>query len=265
VIQHRDQLVGPSFSPNGDRIAYFSHLNDGEIHLFTIEPNGSNLTQVTRGKGERNVMPHWSKDGLSLYFYQSQPTQSFRKIRIGAKESSLVVDEWNWETQNHARVDVTQKFMVYTRMQDNRPASTSIRHLESGRETNLDVPLRSPKWSNDGKLIVGAQPGPAGKGRVGEIYICPAGPGPCEMLTKGYNPLWARDDSTIYFLRTGRFSNGAELWRISRKDRKETHLADLRPLYPITHMMDVSPQGEIVYIKFKPGDNELWLADFSAN
>ena len=29
-------------------------------------------------------------------------------------------------------------------------------------------------------------------------------------------------------------------------------------------MMDVSPQGEIAYVKFKAGENELWLADFSA-
>ncbi len=34
-------------------------------------------------------------------------------------------------------------------------------------------------------------------------------------------------------------------------------------MYPIVRMMDVSPQGEIAYVKFKPGENELWLADFS--
>jgi hypothetical protein len=35
-------------------------------------------------------------------------------------------------------------------------------------------------------------------------------------------------------------------------------------MYPIVRMMDVSPQGEIAYVKFKAGENELWLADFSA-
>ena len=92
VIEHSDQLVAPNFSPNGDHVSFFSHQNDGEIHLFTIQPDGTNLTQVTRGKGERNSMPHWSADGSSLYYYQSGPTQSFRKIRIGATENSLVVE-----------------------------------------------------------------------------------------------------------------------------------------------------------------------------
>ena len=41
-------------------------------------------------------------------------------------------------TQNHARFDVTQEFIVYTLMQNNTQSSTTIHHLESGRETNLD-------------------------------------------------------------------------------------------------------------------------------
>ena len=263
VIEHRDQLVAPNFSPSGDRVSFFSHQNDGEIHLFTIQPDGTNLTQVTRGKGERNSMPHWSADGSSLYYYQSRPTQSFRKIRIGATESSLVVDGWRWDTQNHARFDVTQEFIVYTLMQNDRESSTTIHHLESGRETNLDLPLRAAKWSNDGKLILGVHRG-SGKGRVGDICVCPAGPGPCEKLTIGSNAIWSRDDSAIYFQRPGQLPQLTELWSINRKNRKEVHLADLGPMYPIVRMMDVSPQGEIAYVKFKAGENELWLADFSA-
>ena len=109
---HRAQgsdLWLPTFSPSGDRISYFSHQNDGEIHLFTIQPDGTNLTQVTRGKGERNSMPHWSADGSSLYYYQSRPTQSFRKIRIGATESSLVVDGWRWDTQMGMHASMSHK------------------------------------------------------------------------------------------------------------------------------------------------------------
>jgi len=39
-------------------------------------------------------------------------------------------------------------------------------------------------------------------------------------------------------------------------------IADLRPMYPIGHIYDVSPKGEIVYVQFKPGKQELWLMDF---
>jgi eukaryotic-like serine/threonine-protein kinase len=265
VIEHRDQLVGPSFSPSGDRISYFSHQNDGEIHLFTIHPDGSSLVQVTRGRGERNFMPHWSADGSSLYYYQSRPTQSFRKIRIGAVESSLVADGWRWEAQVAGRVDVTQRLLLYTLMRNSTPAATMVRHLESGKEAKLDRPLRHPRWSNDGKLIVGFHLGLTNsKDRVGDISICHAGLGPCEKLTRGFNPIWSRDDSVVYFQRPGQFPQVTELWSINRNDRKEAHIANLGPMYPIGHIMDVSPQGEIAYVKFKAGDNELWLADFSS-
>ena len=33
-------------------------------------------------------------------------------------------------------------------------------------------------------------------------------------------------------------------------------------MYPIGHIYDVSPKGEIVYVQFKPGKQELWLMDF---
>ena len=140
IIEHKDRLLGPAFAPGGDRIAYFSHENDGEVHLFTIRPDGSNLAQVTVGRGERNVMPQWSEDGLSLYYYQALPTQSFRKIRIGATESSLVVDGWRWENQMGTRVDVTQRLLLYTLMQNNTPSLTAIRDLESGTEKKLLCP-----------------------------------------------------------------------------------------------------------------------------
>ena len=38
-------------------------------------------------------------------------------------------------------------------------------------------------------------------------------------------------------------------------------LADLRPMLPIAHFYDVSPRGEIVYVQFKTGNRELWLAE----
>jgi hypothetical protein len=93
-------------------------------------------------------------------------------------------------------------------------------------EKKLLSPLRAPRWSNDGKFVVGGYVG-SGKGRVGDVYICPAGSQPCEKLTIGYNPIWSRDDSVIYYLRPGQFPQVAELWSFNRKDRREVHLADL--------------------------------------
>jgi Tol biopolymer transport system component len=260
--QWQNQLVGPRFSPDGSKIAFFSHESGGEIHLSTIDSDGSNLIRRTWGKGERNTMPQWSGDGATLYFYQRRPTTSFRKIPLGGATSVEVVDGWKWENEFAAQVDPGGKFAIYARMADLLPAATVVHDLESGEEFNLPQALNTPRLSRDGKLIAGVER-PLGT-REGDIYTCTVNPGPCEKLTIGYNPVWSSDASTIYFLRTGHVLDGAELWTISRKTRKETHIDNLRPLFAIGQMFDVSPQGEVVFVRFDSGAHELWLADLSA-
>ena len=75
----------PSFSPDGDRIAFFATAEGGDIQLFTIRTSGTELTQVTRTQGERNVFPTWSTDGSTLYFYQLRPDLSYRRISVGRR------------------------------------------------------------------------------------------------------------------------------------------------------------------------------------
>ena len=45
------------------------------------------------------------------------------------------------------------------------------------------------------------------------------------------------------------------------KTRDEVRVAALRPLFSTVHTYDISPRGEIVYVKYDSGVQELWLAD----
>ncbi len=38
---------------------------------------------------------------------------------------------------------------------------------------------------------------------------------------------------------------------------------DLRPLHPIGQFFDISTQGQIVWMQYRRGKDELWLADLS--
>ena len=49
------------------------------MHLFVMDADGSNSTAVTDGAGELNIMPQWSGDGETLYFYQVRPTPDVSK------------------------------------------------------------------------------------------------------------------------------------------------------------------------------------------
>ena len=260
----REILAGPLFSPNEERIAFFSHQSDGDVHLYTVGSDGTDLRQLTWAKGERNTFPRWSADGAFLYFNQSRPEPSLRKLLLSGGPSSALVSGWTWETHRYAHIDSSNGSIICTRMDDNRPVSTIIRDIESGREVSLGRVLLNPQWSNDGRFVVGFQR--AEKGRAGQIYICPRSPDACKELTvDGYNPSWSKDDSLVYFLRTGQLSDGAELWAISRTGNDERRIANLRPMYPIAHRYDVSARGEITYVRFDAGEHELWLTHVPRN
>jgi serine/threonine protein kinase/Tol biopolymer transport system component len=67
------------FSPRGDMVA-FTETTETGLQLFTMRSDGTNRTLITRGAETRNGIPHWSRDGATLYYYQISPTPSFRKI-----------------------------------------------------------------------------------------------------------------------------------------------------------------------------------------
>ena len=145
---------------------------------------------------------------------------------------------------------------------DNTPALTAIRDLESGAEKKLLVPLRAARWSNDRRsssLVVMLA---AGRVESEMFYICPAGSGaPCEKLTIGYNPISVKRRVRSFTLCVqASFHRLPSFGASIEKDRREVHLADLGPMYPIGHIFRRIASGEIAYTKFKPGENELWLA-----
>ena len=87
VLARRTLLVFPRFSPDGRRIALAGRNSRGETHLFVMDADGSNLTAVTDGAGELNIMPQWGGDGDTLYFYQVRPTQTFRRVSVSGGAS----------------------------------------------------------------------------------------------------------------------------------------------------------------------------------
>ena len=62
---HRDR--GPSWSPDGKRIAFYSNRDAGKYEIWLINPDGSGLTQLTRTSG-RGWFPWWSADGKQIAY-----------------------------------------------------------------------------------------------------------------------------------------------------------------------------------------------------
>lgn len=253
LLETRKDSVAPVFSPNGQRIAFFSGSN-----IFTVDTSGARLNQVTRTPGEVSNFPRWSPDNSSLYFYEGNPSHSFRKIGLDGGPSRQVLSNWTWETEYGAQVDPTEKYIVYTKRKEGTVIATLIRSLESGKEIPLPVALDDRRWSRDGKWI-------AGYNIISKInnniVLCPTDGGQCREITRGIYPVWSGDGSHLYFQRKGSLRDGAELWSISVNGSNERKIAELRPMNSIAFFYDVSIRDEIVWVQFKPGNHELWLLE----
>ena len=257
IRETRTDMYFPKFSPAGDKIAFFATVDDGDIHIFTIRVDGSDLRQVTRGKGERNVMPQWSANGANLYFYQIRPGLSFRKISVEGGASSEIAPGWRPRTQYLARVDPAEKNVVYSKLEKGTSVATIIRDIATRQETPFKRTLDHARWSPDGRSIVGVDPASSTDGAHGDILVCPVDIGPCrKVASNAQSPVWSADDSQIYFER-----KMTEIWSVPPHGGEEKLVVHRSQVDPIAGEYDVSSQGKIVYVQFKQGRQGLWLAD----
>jgi serine/threonine protein kinase len=67
----RDDGKTPHWSPRGDKIVYHADSGQGATNLFVVNPDGSNRTQVTFGKGNTGQAV-WSLDGNSIFYRSDQ-------------------------------------------------------------------------------------------------------------------------------------------------------------------------------------------------
>jgi TolB protein len=67
----------PAWSPDGTKIAFSSRrAGDGGLRLYTINADGSNLTEITHGEGIVDVDASWSPEGSGLAYSSSEGGQT---------------------------------------------------------------------------------------------------------------------------------------------------------------------------------------------
>ena len=83
----------PSWSPDGQSIAFDAGAEIGKMDIWTIRTDGSGLHQVTRDPGP-DVVPSWSRDGRFIYFASTRTGRHevFRVPAEGGAEEQLTSD-----------------------------------------------------------------------------------------------------------------------------------------------------------------------------
>ena len=257
LLEQRTSLVFPRFSPDGGRIALAGRNARGETHLFVMNADGSNLTAVTDGAGELNVMPQWGDAAGMLYFYQMRPSQTFRRVSV-AGGMSREIAPWSFLQHFQAAVDPRERVAVYSRVEGGVLQQSRVRDLDAGSETALPFALYEQRFSRDGRLIAGESPDH-------ELVVCEMN-GRCRRLTPkaphGLTALaWSADDSRLFFLRHTSKRVWGELTSIGVDGGAATVHGLIGPFEHFFQLsMDVSARGEIVYAICREGSHELWMA-----
>jgi Tol biopolymer transport system component len=258
LVEQRTPLVFPTFSRDGRRIAFQAKSPRGDMHLAVMDADGSNEMTVTHGAGELNIMPQWTGDAGSLYFYQVRPHQAFRRISVPGGGSQEIAP-WSWNREPFAAVDAHGRRAVHSVIDRGQLQESRLRDLDNGKESALPFALYLNRFSRDGRWL-------AGESREGEVVVCEISRGRCRPLTAkddlGLAALaWSGDDTRLFFLRHTKAQVFGELASVTVDGGVvKTH----GPIGPFQHRylmsMDASPRDEIVVALCREGPHELWLA-----
>jgi Tol biopolymer transport system component len=132
---------------------------------------------------------------------------------------------------------------------------TLVEDVASGKQHALALTLEVPRWSPDGRTIVGHTATPS------VIATCPATGGACQRLGEGRVGVWSPDGTRIYMLRDTSNPSVKELWSMRPDGADQRKIFDrMGSFRAIDVSFDVSPKGEIVWSDYEEGRHELWQA-----
>jgi hypothetical protein len=90
------------------------------------------------------------------------------------------------------------------------------------------------------------------------------GAGGC--VVAGRSARWSHEGRRVFFTRRGRplddpALKSEEAWVVNADGTGPRRLAVLEPQHVLATPFDVSPRGELAWVQFRRGKEELWLAE----
>jgi len=254
--EERTPLTHPGFSPDGKRITFFRHRQSDEI--FTMAADGSDERQLTTAADGSNVLPDYSFDGRTVFFYRLAPKPAFVSVPAGGGPLTTVLSDFPLYDHIGTQIDPSGRRAMYPNMSYDQIRNTVVRDLASGREQPLGTPLAWPRWSPDGKWVAGAS------ALNDHETVCPADGSRCRAISaRGGDTRWS--GGWVYF---AQFSNALgeadlkpiEIRRVRPDGSREELVATLPGADPVQFFYDVSPRGDIVWCELRQSPPELWMA-----
>jgi Tol biopolymer transport system component len=256
TTQSVDSLVGLKPSPKGNGKLVFSSSRGGTLEIYTMNADGSNVTQLTTDGGN---MPAWSPDGTKIAYRSGKLGDSTiyvmnadgsNQTQLSQAHSWDSFPAWSPDGKRLAFIRGTQLFVI---------------NADGTGETSLPLSLNgvygTPSWSPDGTKIA-----LSGSAVNFDIYVANTDGTNIKKLTtttaNEFSPAWSADGGRIVF-QSNRDGN-TEIYVMNADGSGQTRLTndageDSDPAF--------SPDGtKITFSSDRTGDREIFVmgADGSA-
>ncbi|HEU4390085.1 MAG TPA: hypothetical protein VFV34_19945, partial [Blastocatellia bacterium] len=235
----------PSFSPNGQEIAFTSERRGEGYQLWLISAAGSNPTQLTTAP-EQAVSPVWHPSGEQIAFTSfAGGHATLSSIAVKDRQERLL-SEADGRCFLRVSPDATQVAFNYS---PNGFSNIGVNGVDAGtpRQLTFETSFSGfPCWSPDGRFI-GYQ---TKQGDYQQVMVVPCGGGTPVQLTfdKGdsWPSGWSPDGERIAF--AGSRNGIWNLWWVARSDKSQRQLTRNTRAGVLMRFPAWSPLGnQIVY------------------
>jgi tricorn protease len=142
----------PVWSPDGSRIAFISDKS-GTDEVYTVKPDGSDLTQITSDGVSYRYELSWSPDSKKLI--NSDKTMNMYIIDVDSKTSKNIAKSKVWEIRDFDW-SPDSRFVTYTDFVDNNEQVVFIYSTEQDKAYQVSDKYYDsghPNFSPDGKYL----------------------------------------------------------------------------------------------------------------
>jgi len=235
--------ISPSFSPDGNYLAFISHRNsENKAQVWAIRVNGGEAEQITRAKVDVEQFA-WSPDGKRIAYTQRDADTDEEEKMIKEKRDWTIIDNWKYA---HLYTVAFEKTLTTV---------TGKYEHKMKRLTKGDFHVTGFDWSPDSKSIAFAhQLTPsADNWPAMDISIVPSDSGTVRSLVAMHGldsgPHYSPDGQTIAFVSDGgnpKWASTSDVYLIPAAGGQPRKLSETPDR--LASILDWSADGKEIYV-----------------